>query len=47
MLYTTDGGNQWIKIKNTLESNFTSIVLTDKGGIVGSEDGKLFQFLEQ
>lgn len=47
MLYTTDGGNQWIKIKNTLESNFTSIILTDNGGIVGSEDGKLFQFIEQ
>ena len=46
LLITTDGGNQWIKIKNTPDTNFTSIVLTDNGGIVGSEEGKLFQFLE-
>ncbi len=47
LLYTTDGGNQWIKIKNIPTKNFTSIVLTDNGGIVGSEEGILLQFLEE
>ncbi len=47
LLSTTDGGNHWIKIKNAPDANFTSIVLTDNGGLVGSEEGKLFQFLEE
>lgn len=46
LLFTSDGGNQWIKIKNTPDANFTSIVLMDNGEIVGSEEGKLFMFLE-
>ncbi len=46
LLFTTDGGNNWIKIRGTPDANFTSIVLTDNGGIVGSEKGKLFQFLK-
>ncbi|MEI7802082.1 MAG: YCF48-related protein [Bacteroidota bacterium] len=45
-LFTNDGGTRWIKIKNTTDSNLTSIVLTNNGGIIGSDDGKLFQFLE-
>lgn len=47
LLCTTDGGSSWTKIKNTSDENFLSIVLTDDGGIIGSDDGKLFQFLEQ
>ncbi len=45
-LFTNDGGTHWIKIKNSSTENFTSIVLTNDGGIIGSSSGKLFQFLE-
>ncbi|HAP01087.1 MAG TPA: hypothetical protein DCQ93_04090 [Bacteroidetes bacterium] len=47
LLKSTDGGNNWIKIKNTPGENIFSITLSDHGGIIGTQEGNIYNFLEE
>lgn len=45
-LKTTDAGEHWEEIKNAPEINFHGIFLSDEGGYLCGEGGKIYRFLE-